>query len=83
VLTKLPGERLELDSAHGREVVGVPLFQDLAVVPLLILIPSFSESAERLATMIGVARPKAVFVLSRVLFFGQRPAAGRLTAGRQ
>jgi CPA2 family monovalent cation:H+ antiporter-2 len=55
VLTKLLSERLELDSPHGREVMGVLLFQDLAVVPLLILIPSFSESPERMATMIGVA----------------------------
>jgi hypothetical protein len=54
VLTKLLTERLELDSPHGREVMGVLLFQDLAVVPLLILIPSFSESPERMATMIGL-----------------------------
>jgi len=72
VLTKLLSERLELDSAHGREVMGVLLFQDLAVVPLLILIPSFSESPERMATMIGVATVKALLVLSLVLFFGQR-----------
>ena len=72
VLTKLLSERLELDSAHGREVMGVLLFQDLAVVPLLILIPSFSESPERMATMIGMATVKALLVLSLVLFFGQR-----------
>jgi CPA2 family monovalent cation:H+ antiporter-2 len=35
VLTKLLTERLELDAPHGREVMGVLLFQDLAVVPLL------------------------------------------------
>ena len=72
VLTKLLTERLELDSPHGREVMGVLLFQDLAVVPLLILIPSFSESPERMATMIGLATLKAVVVLSLVLFLGQR-----------
>jgi CPA2 family monovalent cation:H+ antiporter-2 len=72
VLTKLLTERLELDKAHGREVMGVLLFQDIAVVPLLILIPSFSESPERMATMMGLAMLKAVVVLSLVLFFGQR-----------
>ncbi|WP_313950792.1 cation:proton antiporter [Accumulibacter sp.] len=72
VLTKLLTERLELDKAHGREVMGVLLFQDIAVVPLLILIPSFSESPERMATMMGLAMLKAVLVLSVVLFFGQR-----------
>jgi len=53
-------------------VMGVLLFQDLAVVPLLIVIPSFSESPEQMATMIGLAMLKAVLVLSVVLFFGQR-----------
>jgi CPA2 family monovalent cation:H+ antiporter-2 len=72
VLTKLLGERLELDAKHGREVMGVLLFQDLAVVPLLILIPSFSQSPERMALLMGIALLKAVLVLSLVLFFGQR-----------
>jgi CPA2 family monovalent cation:H+ antiporter-2 len=72
VLTKLLTERLELDAKHGREVMGVLLFQDLAVVPLLILIPSFSRSPEQMAVMMGVAFIKAVVVLSLVLFFGQR-----------
>ncbi|HRD92145.1 MAG TPA: cation:proton antiporter [Accumulibacter sp.] len=72
VLTKLLTERLELDKAHGREVMGVLLFQDIAVVPLLILIPAFSETPERMAAMMGLAMLKAVVVLSLVLFFGQR-----------
>ena len=72
VLTKLLSERLELDAKHGREVMGVLLFQDLAVVPLLILIPSFSQSPEQMAVMMGIALVKAVAVLSLVLFFGQR-----------
>lgn len=72
VLTKLLTDRLELDAPHGREVMGVLLFQDLAVVPLLILIPSFSKSPEQMAMMMGLALLKATVVLSLVLFFGQR-----------
>lgn len=72
VLSRLLSDRLEFDSPHGREVVGVLLFQDLAVVPLLILIPSFSRSPEQMAMMMGIAVIKAVVVLALVLFFGQR-----------
>ncbi len=72
VLTKLLTERLELDARHGREVMGVLLFQDIAVVPLLILIPSFSKSPEQMAVMMGIAMLKAVVVLTVVLFLGQR-----------
>ena len=40
IVVKLMAERLELESPHGRRVMGVLLFQDLAVVPLLVLIPA-------------------------------------------
>ncbi len=72
VLTKLLTERLELDSKHGREVMGVLLFQDLAVVPLLILIPSFGQSPERMAVTMALAVLKAFVILSLVLYLGQR-----------
>ena len=72
VLVKLLGERLELDAPHGREVIGVLLFQDLAVVPLLVLIPAFAQPPEKLAFMLGLAGVKAVVLLAIVLFFGKR-----------
>ena len=71
VLTKLLADRLQLDSPHGRDIMGVLLFQDLAVVPLLVLIPSLSQPPERLAVLMGVALLKAVVVLAVILFFGQ------------
>ncbi len=40
IVVKMMAERLELESEHGRRVIGVLLFQDLAVVPLLVLIPA-------------------------------------------
>ncbi|MGB0129608.1 MAG: cation:proton antiporter [Rhodocyclaceae bacterium] len=72
ILSKLLTDRMQLDSAHGREIMGVLLFQDLAVVPLLILIPSLSQPAGQLAGTIGIALAKAVAVLVLVLFLGQR-----------
>lgn len=72
VLSKLLTERQELDTPHGRDVIGVLLFQDLAVVPLLILLPSLSRSPEQMALMMGLALLKVVLVLSLILFFGQR-----------
>ncbi|TXG96397.1 MAG: potassium transporter [Rhodocyclaceae bacterium] len=72
VLTKLLAERLQLDSAHGREIMGVLLFQDLAVVPFLIILPSLTEPPEQLAMLLGIALLKAVVVLAVILVFGQR-----------
>ena len=79
ILSKLLAERIELDSPHGREVMGVLLFQDLAVVPLLIVIPALSESAKELATELAVAGIKAALVLGLVLFLGHRLMSGWFT----
>ena len=72
ILSKLLADRRELDAAHGREVMGVLLFQDLAVVPLLVLIPALSQPVHALAGELGVALAKAAVLLALVLFIGQR-----------
>ena len=72
VLTKLLAERMQLDSPHGRDIMGVLLFQDLAVVPLLVIIPSLTQPPEKLAMLLGVALIKAIVVLAIILVFGQR-----------
>ncbi|MDD2742595.1 MAG: monovalent cation:proton antiporter-2 (CPA2) family protein [Rhodocyclaceae bacterium] len=72
VLTKLLAERMQLDSAHGREIMGVLLFQDLAVVPLLVLIPSLTQPPKQLAMLMGIAVLKAIVVLAIILVFGQK-----------
>ena len=72
VASKLLVERSELDSAHGRQVMGVLLFQDLAVVPLLILLPALSGAGDELFGTLLLAVVKATVVLGVVLFLGQR-----------
>ena len=72
VLTKLLAERMQFDTAHGREILGVLLFQDLAVVPLLVVIPSLTQPPEKLAMLLGIALLKAVVVLAVILVFGQK-----------
>ncbi len=72
IVSKLLTERLELESQHGRRIIGILLFQDLAVVPLLILIPSLAKPAEELAMTLAWAGIKAAAVLALLLFFGQK-----------
>lgn len=72
ILAKMLAERLELNSQHGRAIIGVLLFQDLAVIPFLILIPALAQSAGDLARLISLALVKAAIVLGVVLFLGQR-----------
>jgi CPA2 family monovalent cation:H+ antiporter-2 len=72
MLSKLLTERGELDAPHGREVIGVLLFQDIAVVPLLVMIPAFSQPVEAMAEALLLAAVKAAILLALVLFVGQR-----------
>ncbi|RVT52760.1 monovalent cation:proton antiporter family protein [Rubrivivax albus] len=72
IVGKLMAERLELESEHGRRVMGILLFQDLAVVPLLVLVPALHASGTDLAMAIGLAMVKAVVLLGILLTGGQR-----------
>lgn len=72
IVVKLMAERLELESEHGRRVMGILLFQDLAVVPLLVLIPSLGDSASELTRTLALAGLKAAALLTVLLAGGQK-----------
>jgi CPA2 family monovalent cation:H+ antiporter-2 len=72
IVVKLMAERLELESEHGRRVMGVLLFQDLAVVPLLVVIPALGKSGGDLAVALALALVKAVVLLALLLVGGQK-----------
>jgi CPA2 family monovalent cation:H+ antiporter-2 len=72
IVSKLLSERGELESAHGRQVIGVLLFQDLAVVPLLIVLPALGQPAGALGLALGAALVKAAVALALVLVAGPR-----------
>ena len=71
IVVKLMSDRLELESEHGKRVMGVLLFQDLAVVPLLVLIPALGAPAETLFTALGIAAAKAALLITVLLVGGQ------------
>ena len=72
IVSKMMAERQEIHSAHGRKIFGILLFQDLAVVPLLIITPALSHHTASLPLELGEALLKAALVLGMLLFFGQR-----------
>jgi len=71
ILMKLLADRLELETEHGRRMVGVLLFQDLAVVPLLVVIPALAMQTGDLAESLGWATLKAVVLLTVLLAGGR------------
>jgi monovalent cation:H+ antiporter-2, CPA2 family len=72
IVIKLMADSLELDTEHGKRVVGVLLFQDLAVVPLLVLIPALNAPPEELIPALLLAALKAAVLITLLLTGGQR-----------
>ncbi len=71
ILMKLLVERMELESEHGRRIVGVLLLQDLAVVPLLVIVPSLAAPAAQLGIALLIAGAKAAALLAVLLLGGR------------
>ena len=83
IVTKLLTEQYELHLPHGNISLGVLLFQDLAVVPFLVLIPIFAEpTTGSLLVPISLALAKGALAFTVIFYAGQylvRPAV-RLVA---
>lgn len=68
-------ERNELDAPHGRFIVGTLIFQDLCIVPMVLIIPLLSEGLENLyvwkevafAMMQAVLMVTGLFICSKKL----------------
>ena len=71
IVSKLLTERLELESEHGRRIISILLFQDLALVPLLILVPALAQAPQEIAFTLVKAALKAGAVLLLLLVLGQ------------
>ncbi|MGB4467454.1 MAG: cation:proton antiporter [Azovibrio sp.] len=72
IVARLLSERLELNSHAGRQTMGVLLFQDLAVVPLLLIIPALASSGEDLLPSLANALAQAAVVLVLLVVVGQK-----------
>jgi CPA2 family monovalent cation:H+ antiporter-2 len=57
IVLKMYGDRAELDTAHGRLDTGILLFQDIAVVPMMLMLPVLGD-----ASAAGAVTPLSVLV---------------------
>ena len=73
IVMKMLAERAQVDTEHGKRIVGVLLFQDLAVVPLLVIVPALGVSdGTNLASALAIALVKAAALLTVLLVGGKR-----------
>ena len=72
MVVKLLAEKRELETDHGRRVFSVLLFQDLAVIPLLIIVPALASGSESWVLKVAQAMLLAAGLLVLMLRFGPR-----------
>jgi CPA2 family monovalent cation:H+ antiporter-2 len=78
IVLKAYAERGELDTPHGRVAVGILLFQDLAVVPLMLLVPILAGGVSQGGEPGGVGGAALRGVLGATLVVGGLVVGGRL-----
>lgn len=66
IVLKILSEKGETDSPHGRLMVGVLIFQDLCVVPLMLLVPVLSGDVIDVAEVL-LKMGKAAMIIAAVL----------------
>jgi CPA2 family monovalent cation:H+ antiporter-2 len=72
IVARMLSERFELHSRSGRQTMGVLLFQDIAVVPCLIVLPALARPGDGLAGSLAIAAAEAALVLFVLIWVGQR-----------
>jgi CPA2 family monovalent cation:H+ antiporter-2 len=71
IVLKMLTEKNEIHSGFGRVVVGVLLFQDIAVIPILLMISIFSNQDQSIATMLLWTAIDAIGLLIILYLIGQ------------
>lgn len=72
LVSKQLKDQLELTSPHGNNAIGILLFQDIAVIPFLILIPSLATGNGHLVAQLSHALIKALIVMFFIIFVGRK-----------
>ncbi len=68
IVLKLLMEREELESVHGRTILGILLFQDLCVVPMMAVLPALTAPSGHIALTVLFALGKVVGAGALILF---------------
>lgn len=71
IVLKVLAERGQTDSPHGRLSTAVLIFQDIAVIPMMLTIPVLAGGGGNVYTELGITGLKAVLIVTAV-FIGAR-----------
>ncbi len=71
IVLKILNENSEIHSGYGRITLGVLLFQDLAVIPILLMISIFTSHTDSIGLLLLITLGSAVVVFLILFVFGK------------
>ncbi|MCH8312652.1 MAG: cation:proton antiporter [Nitrospinae bacterium] len=71
IVLKMITDRAEIDTRHGRICIGTLLFQDICVVPMMLIIPLLSQSGQLSPLDFGVATLKSITAVAAIFFLAR------------
>jgi CPA2 family monovalent cation:H+ antiporter-2 len=63
IVLKLLQERAEIESPHGRTSLGILIFQDIVIVPMILIVPMLAGTSGNVAGSLGILLVKAAGIL--------------------
>ena len=70
IVTKTYGDRVELDTPHGRSVISILLFQDLCILPLMLLLPLLAGLGESQLASAGFQMARGLAIMTVLVVGG-------------
>jgi monovalent cation:H+ antiporter-2, CPA2 family len=67
IVLKLLQERAEVDTPHGRTSLGILIFQDIIIVPMMLLVPLLSGASENIGLSFLILLAKGVIIIALVI----------------
>ena len=67
IVLKLLQERAEVDSPHGRISLGILIFQDIIIVPMMLLVPLLSGESGNIGSSLLILLAKGVGIILMVI----------------
>ena len=71
IILKLIQERAEVDSPHGRTTLGILIFQDIIIVPMILVTPMLAGEAGNLGASLLVLTAKGIGIVLLVIVFAK------------
>ena len=71
IVTKTYSDRAELDTAHGRSVISILLFQDLCVLPVILVLPVLAGLGTADVSAMGIEFLRGLAIITALMIGGR------------